>query len=300
MELRHLEYFLAVANELSFTRASQRLHVVQSGVSAAIKTLERELGTPLFDRGSQRVTLTDAGIALLPEARATLAAAQAARDAVDQVRGGLRGAIRVGTMTSIGIVDLPALFGQFHTEHPAVMIRLRAAPSGSAGLAQSLLDGELDIAFLSLPGRAPTGLTVRRLAAVRLVAVLPSDHALAGQSAVTLTSLADEPFIDSPVGYGNRTVADREFTAAGIERHVTVEVADIATVPHYLRHGLGVALLPAFAAPHNDPRLRVLPIAGPELLWSLEIAMSSSHRPSAAVRALLALVDRHLGTPADN
>jgi DNA-binding transcriptional LysR family regulator len=79
VELRHLEYFVAVAEELSFTRASRRLHVVQSGVSSAIQSLERELGAALFDRDRHRVALTDAGQALLPEARATLAAAQAAR-----------------------------------------------------------------------------------------------------------------------------------------------------------------------------------------------------------------------------
>jgi DNA-binding transcriptional LysR family regulator len=82
MELRHLQFFVAVAEELSFTRASRRLHVVQSGVSSAIQGLERELGAPLFDRDRHRVALTDAGLALLPEARATLAAAQAARVAV--------------------------------------------------------------------------------------------------------------------------------------------------------------------------------------------------------------------------
>lgn len=88
MELRHLEYFLAVAEELNFTRAARRLHVVQSGVSAAVRALEHELGAPLFERTSKQVALTAAGEALLPEARATLAAAQAARDAVGQVAGG--------------------------------------------------------------------------------------------------------------------------------------------------------------------------------------------------------------------
>ena len=93
MELRHLEYFVAVAEELSFTRASRRLHVVQSGVSSAIQGLERELGAALFDRDRHRVTLTEAGQALLPEARATLAAAQAAADAVAEATAGLRGTL---------------------------------------------------------------------------------------------------------------------------------------------------------------------------------------------------------------
>jgi DNA-binding transcriptional LysR family regulator len=136
MELRHLEYFVAVAEELSFTRASRRLHVVQSGVSSSIQGLERELAAVLFDRDRHRVALTDAGHALLPEARATLAAAQAARDAVGEARGGLRGTVTVGTMQSTGQLDVPGLLGRFHTTHPGVAVRLRLAAAGSAGLAR--------------------------------------------------------------------------------------------------------------------------------------------------------------------
>jgi DNA-binding transcriptional LysR family regulator len=296
MELRHLEYFVAVADEMSFTRASQRLHVVQSGVSAAIKTLERELGTRLLERSSQRVTLTDAGTALLPEARATLDAAQAARDAVDQVRGGLRGSLTIGTLTSISLVDMPSLLGRFHTDHPGVTVRLRVSPSGSAGLARSLIDGDMDVAFLSLPPDAPAGLTARELAAAPMVLVVRADHPLSGQNEVTLRQLADEQFIDFPAGYGNRVMVDRAFTATGVARQVALEVSDIATGAEYVRQGFGVAFLPAFVAP-NDPDLRVLNISEPPLRWTLSVATSSSRRPSAAVRALSALVDRFVEAP---
>src|ERR1700738_1080229 len=98
VELRQLATFVAVAEEASFTRAADRLHVVQSAVSAGVRKLEKELGAMLFDRSTHSVKLTDAGHALLPEARATLAAAQAANDAVDEARGGLRGTVVLGTM----------------------------------------------------------------------------------------------------------------------------------------------------------------------------------------------------------
>ena len=115
VELRQLATFVAVAEEGSFTRASDRLHVVQSAVSAGVRNLERELGAPLFDRSTHKVQLTDAGRALLPEARATLAAATAARDAVDAVRGGVRGTVVLGTMQAqamhrINLPGLPAAF----------------------------------------------------------------------------------------------------------------------------------------------------------------------------------------------
>jgi DNA-binding transcriptional LysR family regulator len=289
MELRHLVYFVTVAEERNFTRAAQRLRVVQSGVSAAVRALERELGAPLFERSSQRVVLTDAGAALLPAARATIDAAQAARDAVDQVRGGLRGTLRIGTLISVGFVDLPGLLGRFRAEHPAVDLRLRAAPSGSAGLAAELLDGELDVAFLSLAGRPPGGLSVRTLAAEPIVAVLPVAHPLAARDRVSLADLADEPFVDSPPGYGNRTEVDRGFAAAGLQRRVALEVADIATVRQYVRESLGVALLPRFSVPH-EPGLRILPVDA-RLRWTFAVATAAARRPSAAVRALLSLVD---------
>jgi DNA-binding transcriptional LysR family regulator len=160
MELRQLRCFVAVADEQSFTRAAGRLHVVQSAVSAAVKALEADVGAVLLERNSKRLRLTDAGTALLPQARATLGAAQAAYDAVHEVQGGLRGTLRIGTMISIGLVDVPALLGGFHEQHPAVTLQVQAAPSGSAGLARALLDGSLDVAFVSLPGPAPAGLSV--------------------------------------------------------------------------------------------------------------------------------------------
>ena len=131
---------MVVAEELSFTRASRRLHVVQSGVSSAIQGLERELGAPLFDRDRHRVAPTDAGLALLPEARATLAAAQAAQDAVAQAQAGLRGTLTVGTMLSTGSFDLAALLGRFHASHPGVSVHLRQALAGSAGLAALVIE----------------------------------------------------------------------------------------------------------------------------------------------------------------
>src|SRR3954466_3144747 len=134
MELRHFEYFVAVAEERSFTKAAVRLHVVQSGVSAVIKSLERELGAPLLERTSKRVALTDAGEALLPRARAALDAAQAARDAVDEVRGGLRGTLRIGTRNGVAEIDVAALLGTFHRTHPGVALQLTVSPRGSVGL----------------------------------------------------------------------------------------------------------------------------------------------------------------------
>ncbi|MBT8224094.1 MAG: LysR family transcriptional regulator [Dactylosporangium sp.] len=289
MDLRQLECVIAVAEELSFTRAARRLHTVQSGVSAAVAALERELGVRLFERTRQHVDLSDAGAALLPRAREVLSAVQAARDAVDEARGGLRGTVDLGTMISVGIVDLPALLGRFHMDHPAVTVRLRTMTTGTAGLVRALTDGTLDLAFVSLSGRGPgwaAGLAVRDLATWPMVLVCRADHRLAGERRVDLTRLAAESFIDFPVGYGNRTVADEAFAAAGIDRRVALEVSDIAAAAGFVKHGLGLAILPAFVAPEDDA-LRVLTIAGHPMTWKLSVATSRQRRPSAAARALL-------------
>lgn len=183
MELRQLACFVAVADEGNFTRAAARLHIVQSAVSSTIKSLERELDTPLLDRNSKRVLLTDAGAALLPRARAALHAAQEAADAVAEVRGGLRGTLRLGTLTSVRVLDLPALLGEFHRRHPGVLLQTSALPSGSQGLVEALLERRLDLAFVSLPGPCPAGITLTDLTSSVLDLVVPAGHPLARREA---------------------------------------------------------------------------------------------------------------------
>lgn len=290
MELRHLEYFVAVAEERSFTVAAARLHVVQSAVSAGVKALERELAERLLDRSPRRVGLTDAGAALLPKAQATLDAARDARDVVAEVRGGLHGTVRVGTMTSVGLLDVPSLLGEFHRRHPGVLLRLTAAPSGSRGLVDALIERRLDLAFVSLPGQPPPQLQLTELARIPMVLVLPVDHPLASSTAqVSITDLADLDFIDSPIGYGNRGVADRAFESAGVRRRVSIEITDIATATAYVRNGLGVALLPRFAI-GSEAGVVAVPVANAELEWPLSLASPKDRALSSATRALLELI----------
>jgi DNA-binding transcriptional LysR family regulator len=287
MELRHLEVFVAVAEELSFTRASNRLHLVQSGVSSAVKALERDLGADLFDRDRHRVLLTDAGHVLLPEARATLAAAQAARDAVSEARGGLRGTVTVGTMLSTGPFDLPGLLGRFHRTHPRVTVRLRLAASGSTGLAREVLDGGLDLALLSFPGPVPAGLSLRPVTEEPLVIVGRPGHPLAARPA-TLAQLAAEPFIDYPPGWGTRAIADRAFAAVGLAREVPFEAADYTAVIDLVRGGLGIAFLPASVAAGLGAGLAVIEVSDHVFSWIISVAAPADRKLSAAARAILA------------
>jgi DNA-binding transcriptional LysR family regulator len=295
VELRHLEYFLTVADTRSFSRAAKRLHVVQSGVSATIKALERELGAELFVRAPAGVTLTHAGQELRPGARATLDAARAAKDAVNATRGAVHGTVTLGTLTSISVIDLPVLLTDLHARHPEVRIQLRVASTGTTGLARQLRDGDLDIATLAFTGAPPADLHARLLAEITLLLVVPADHPLAQRDSVSLADLAGMSFVDGPPGYGNRTVVDNAFAAAGVERTVALEVADIGTAATYIRNGLGIGFLSwTMLDVSDDAGLVTVPVADCDMTWRLYVAASATRPPSAATRALLSLIEEKL------
>jgi DNA-binding transcriptional LysR family regulator len=284
MELRHLTHFVAVAEEASFTRASQRLHIVQSAVSASIRGLERELGVQLFERTTQRVQLTDAGQVLLPEARRTLAAAAGARDAIEQVRGGVRGTVRLGTMQALRIIDVPRLLADFHRDHPLVELQIRHASGGSAQHADHVRQGALDIAILALHERRVPGLELSALASESLELACRKDHRLAARKAVELADVADETFIDFPVGWGARAATDLAFAAARVRRAVTMEVDDVIELTRIVAAGLGIALLPPSIVTDTD--LRTVSIRRHAPVHEVSVAIPTVRQPSAATRAL--------------
>jgi DNA-binding transcriptional LysR family regulator len=288
MELRHLEHFLAVAEEKNFTRAAARLHVVQSALSVSVRALERDLGGRLFDRNTHRVELTDAGLALVPEARTTLAAADAARDAVASVHGGIRGTVRIGIMHALSLIDLAALLTSYHRERPRVQLVPRAAQGGSAELATDVEEGRLDLAFAALPGAYPATLSVRPLAAEEMMLACPPGHPLAKLRQIPLTELDGERFVDFPAGWGTRLAADRLFHEAGLHREIAVEVADIPNVTDLVRAGFGFALLSPSTVP--DPRGLALRHVRPSPVFTVSLITPTLRPLSAAARALVDLV----------
>src|SRR5512142_3134364 len=215
VELRHLEYSVAVAEERHFPRAAERMHVAQSGLSASIRALERELGADLFIRSTRRVDLTEAGRALLLEAHRTLASASAAREAVAAVQGLLRGTLAVGAEQCLGVVSLPPLLARFRRAHPGVEIRLRHC--GSTQLAEQIRTGRLDVAFVALPGRPPDGVSLLPLATEPMMLLCHPEHRLAARESVDWAALRDETFVDFSPDWGARQVSDRAFASAGLD-----------------------------------------------------------------------------------
>lgn len=297
MELRHLEYFVAVVEEVHFTRAAERLHLAQSGLSASIRSLERELGAPLFVRSTRRVELTEAGRALLVEARRTLASVAAARNAVAAVQGLLRGTLSVGAEQCLGVIDLPAMLARFRAVHPGVEIRLRQA--GSSRLVEEVRAGHLDLAFVTVSGEAPGGITLTPLATEPMMLVCHPGHRLTSRDSVDWSHLEDEIFVDFHADWGARQVTDRAFDAVGLKRQVAVEVNDVHSLLDFVQQDLGVALVPRPIAFKRKTNVRVLPLRETPPSWRVSVAVpTDGPANNPACQALLGIIGDSLPTAA--
>ncbi|MFE9744515.1 LysR family transcriptional regulator [Saccharothrix saharensis] len=283
MELRQLEYFVAVAEECHFTRAARRMHVAQSGLSASIRALEVELGAPLFVRSTRQVELTQAGRALLVEARRVLGTIDAARDAVAAVQGLLRGTLAVGSIQCLHAVHLPAVLARFHELHPGVELRLRQAGSGE--LVDLVRAGRLDLAFVT-SGRAVEDLKVSTLSSEPLVLACAPELPFAERESVRLAELAGQPFVDFNRDWGTRDDVDRALATAGVDRKVAVEVNDVHSLLDFVGFGLGVALVPASFA-GKSTRARFVDLVDAP---TAETAVVTTPTVSAAASVLLDMV----------
>lgn len=207
MELRQLEYFVAVAEEANFTRAAKRVHVAQPGVSAQVRLLEHELGQALFDRSGRQVRLTKAGAAVLPYARAALDAVAGARFAIDDLTGLMAGKVAVGMVISCSLPDLPELLAEFHQRHPGIEITLSEANSDV--LLEALRNKRLDLALVGLASAPPQPIKTQVVRDEALVAAVSKEDVLALRTSVTLLALRDRPLISLSAGTGLRAALDR-------------------------------------------------------------------------------------------
>jgi DNA-binding transcriptional LysR family regulator len=238
MELRQLEYFVAVVEEASFTRAAERVLVAQSGVSAQVRRLERELGVDLLDRGGRTVTLTEAGAAVLPFARAALAAVDGVRETVDALRGLTRGHVRVGMVTAGPSVILTEALATFSARYPDVEITL--TEDSSDALLAAVRSGELDLACASIGPGAPDGIETQVFIDAPIVAAVGERHPLAERASIELQELSDYPLICLPRGTGLRAILD----ATGVRARVAFEASDPGVLAQLAARGLGVAIVP--------------------------------------------------------
>lgn len=244
MDLRHLRYFIAVAEERHFGRAAERLHMAQPPLSQTIRQLETELGVTLLHRTTRRVELTEAGRIYLERARAILGDVEQAADVARRVAAGSVGHLTVGCVGTAAYSVLPGLARRLAEELPGVDFSFRGEMLAPDQVA-ALLDGAIDVALLRPPVAEPA-LVVQTLRTDRLMVALPHDHALAGREAVRAGELAGVDLIVHSAGRRSVMfgVVLRLLHDAGVQPHVRHEVGETSTLLTLVAGGLGAAIVP--------------------------------------------------------
>jgi DNA-binding transcriptional LysR family regulator len=283
MELRQLEYFVAVVEEANFTRAAERVHISQSGVSAQIRALERELGAELIDRSGRTATLTAAGEAALGHARETLTCVDAVRRAVDDVSGLIRGRLAVGMVTGCTITPLFDALAAFHHAHPGVEISLLEDTSDR--LAASVRSGALDLALVGTAGTPPPDLEHLTIFSEGLVAAVPAGHPLASRGRAALADVVAHPVVCLPSGTGVRAVFDESCATASLSPEVAFQASAPDAVADLAVRGMGVAILSATMATDHVDRLTAVPIDDVEIPSVLALVWRPT--PSPAMKELV-------------
>jgi DNA-binding transcriptional LysR family regulator len=286
-ELRHLRYFVAVADELNFSRAAQRLHMAQPPLSAAIRQLERELGVELFTRTSREVRLTDAGRAFLDGARRTLAEAERAAHEARRAGAGELGRVRIGYSWSVRFETLPAIGRELRASHPG--IDLLTQEMWNARIPDALANGTIDLA-IALSPEVASGLELEQIRSERLVALLPAGHALASEPVLRLESLANEQFVLFP-----RQLAPRLHDAfmaiyrrAGFEPRLRSESFHAGWDIAILDQIGAAALVPASVSTSLPPGVAAVPLSDPAVELDTFIVAPAGQRAPAVETCIAA------------
>jgi DNA-binding transcriptional LysR family regulator len=299
MEIRWLEAFVAVAEELHFGRAANRLQMAQSPLSQTIRRLERELGVTLFDRSTRSVALTPAGEALLPHAHRVFEELELARQATRAVSGVFYGTVSIGFSGALNHRTLPPLTRAVRQRYPEVALKLVGRVMTRDGVAQ-IEQGALDLAFVSLPLDPSPLVRTRLVGREPLGIALPVDHPLATESEVDLVALAADGFITTPaaLGSGLQETGLRACVDAGFRPRVVQEITDPFMILTLVAAGVGVALMPAEVAELMPSGAVYRPLRGTPTYLNNAIAWSADN-PSAVLKAVLAIADEVLPTPVD-
>jgi DNA-binding transcriptional LysR family regulator len=285
IDLRQLRYFVAVAEELHFGRAAERLGMAQPPLTQQIQKLERALGYRVFARQSRKTTLTEAGMVLLEEARRILAEVDQAIDHTRRAGRGETGQLTVGTPPSVMLTRLPAIIRKYRERFPGVRFVLREA--STSAIAAGLLAGTLDIGFLREVG-ACGALPVETILREPVVAILPAAHPLASAPRLRLRQLAKEPFVLFPPHVGT-AFYDKLISFcvdAGFTPRVVQEATQWQSVVTFVETGMGVSIAPASVEKFRWKGVVYRPLAGLETTVSI---CWQNARDSGAAAAFLKL-----------
>lgn len=285
MEIFQLRYFTTAARLLHFSRAAERLYISQPSLSLQIARLEAELGTPLFHRQGRRVTLTEAGAALLPLAERILELEEDARRVVQQVAGLERGRLTLCALPALDQHLLPPWLARFRREHPGVEIRVHELRPARA-VAAAVLAGQADLGFIQLPCDT-AGLEMRVLREDDLALVVPAGHAFAERDAVRLDEAASEEWVWVHEAQDPQHPLFAACLRAGFTPRIVCESGSAQGVLALVAAGLGIALLPGLAI---EPRegTRTVALAEPRPRRTLAVLWNPG-RLNPAANAFLAM-----------
>lgn len=296
LNLNALRVFAAVADHRGFTRAAESLRLSQPAVSKAVRILEREVGTPLFERGVGGVRLTEAGDALHARARELFSVERSAEEELRALRGLEGGTLRVGASTTIATYLLPALLGDFRARHPGVHLRVTTA--NTRAIARRLLQRRLDVALVEGPV-AHARIDVRPWRDDELVLLAGATHPFADRGSVTAHELTGQPFVSRERGSGTRRVAVAALRRVGVVPDWTLTLGSTEGVKQAAAAGLGLALVSELAAADLVAlgRLRRIGVHGLQIRRAFTRLQLRDRVPSVATRAFDALLDAasHVG-----
>jgi DNA-binding transcriptional LysR family regulator len=271
VELRHLRYFVAVAEELHFGRAAKRLHLSQPPLSQQIRQLEELLGHALFVRTSRSVALTSAGEAYLERARRTLHTVQRDIEETRRIGGGEVGSLHIGFVSSAMLTTLPRIFGEYRARFPRVQLHLHE--SFTSQVAEGLENGSLDAGVLR-DGDGRETMTTTELFTEPYVAVLPVTHACAGQKSVSPRMLRGDPFVFYPRSAGSRAFEKpmTMFEQHGFRPQIVQEASHWLSILRLVAAGLGVSVAPACVRRIATEEVVCVPLRGATVTSVVEMA----------------------------
>ena len=277
LELRHLRYFIAVAEELHFGRAARKLGITQPPLSLQIQRLEAELGVQLFERTNRRVQLTPAGKTLLEEGRHVVADFNSATDAARRAARGETGSLTVAFAASVMFLSLPRIIRRFRTQFPNVRLELRELPTGPQIIA--LRNGELDIGFLREPSR-DAELTTETVMREGLLLALSKRHELASRKRLRLADVANEDFVLFPRDLAPGLYAHvlAVCAEAGVHPRIVQTSRELYTTVSLVEAGLGVTIIPASVRQMGWRGVRYYPIGSPSASTRIDAAWRSDNR----------------------
>ncbi|HVI88975.1 MAG TPA: LysR family transcriptional regulator [Dongiaceae bacterium] len=293
MELRHLRYFIAVAEELHFTRAAERLGIQQPPLSLQIRQLEEELGTPLFRRLTRGVRLTESGIWLLDEARRILEHVERVKAGVQSRARGETGRVRVGFAGATYFHPLvPSAIGAFRQRYPGVV--LLPEQSNTPHLIAGLRAGEIDVAFIRPPVTESEGLAFDLLVEEPMLVVLPAAHARAGERSIPLAAIAEDTLILFPrqTGPGLYDAVIAACQQAGFSPEIGQEAPQITSTVHMVAAGFGVSIVPQSVQQIHAEGVAYLRIQGDAPCAQISLAYRRGDQ-SAAVQHFVGITRRY-------